>query len=147
MKSKVLIAALLCVFSCYAFSQTLQPADPVDKDYYLLKSKKQRKVATIMGVSGGALMTAGLIIGIIEVADWSMDLADGDGKDGKFSNGAVLFVTGGVILLGSIPFAIAAHRNKKRYMRFSLQQQRMPRFLQTTALWKLTPAFTVRIGL
>ena len=136
-----------CVFSGYGFSQALQPAHPVDKDYYLLESKKQRKVATIMGISGGALMTAGLIIAIIEAVDWGMELADGDGKDGKFSYGAVVFVTGGVILLGSIPFTIAARKNKTRYMRLSLQQQRTPQFQQTTELWKLTPALTVRIGL
>jgi hypothetical protein len=146
MKSKILIAALLCAFSCYVFSQTLQPADPVDKDYYLLKSKKQRKTATIMGISGGVLMTAGLIVGIVDATDATLDAVD-DGEGSKFSGGAVLFVAGGIVLLGSIPFSIAAHNNKRRYMRFSLQPQRIPGFLQTTELWKFTPGLTVRIGL
>ncbi len=136
MKARFLIVALLCIFSCFSFGQTLQPAQPVSKEYYLMKSKKQTRAAAYMALGGCVLITTGLIATLIKISD-----------DGTFLVGGLLILTGGGVILSSIPLTIASRKNKKRYMNFSFKQLTMPQGVPITFIGRYSPSLSFKIPL
>lgn len=75
-----------------------------DANLIFLKARKQKTAAWILLGAGAGLGTTGLIIGS---SSTSFD-------DNKLSTGAFLIITGGIAMVGSIPFFISSGSNKRR---------------------------------
>ena len=104
---------LLIVFG--AFAQTTISDTTIHvltKEDYLRKSKNQKTAAGVMLIGGTVTMTVGVGIAL---GGGGLDCAFGtpDCKKNQTLAG-ILFYSGSVAILGSIPLFIAAGKNKKR---------------------------------
>lgn len=111
MKKAIIFAAMLLVVSAASFSQQTNPSEPLNRNDYLKKSKKQKTAAWILAGSGMGLVVAAIVTtSVNDVANAIV------GDDSGLNTGTTLFVIGGISALGSIPFFIASAKNKKRGM-------------------------------
>jgi len=121
----LLCFTLLLVLNASAFSQQQNPAQtPISKDY-LKKSKSQRKAGWILLAGGAVLIATAAIIprGDLEydgitVGSYSSDKYQNDGIKSGF------LIAGGITALGSIPFFIVSHKNRKRAASVSLKVEK-----------------------
>lgn len=105
---KIIIPFLLLTLSVAAFSQQTKSSQLLSGEDYLRKSKKQKTAAWVL-LGGGALMTTG---GYTFMA---YEALQGDGfGDTKFNVARIMFYTGGIAMLASIPLFISAAENKGR---------------------------------
>ena len=106
----LLLASLFSIASATAFSQYADTAAAMLAKDYLRKSNKQKTAGWIL-LGGGAGLAG---IGIIVSATTALgDLIEGD--DGS-TGGPILMFTGLVSMVGSIPFFIAAGKNRRKAM-------------------------------
>ena len=75
-----------------------------DANLLFLKARKQKTAAWILLGAGAGLATTGFIIGS---SSTSFD-------DNKLTTGAFLIITGGIAMVGSVPFFISSGSNKRR---------------------------------
>jgi hypothetical protein len=125
--SCLLVILLSSLFSLSAKAQKmdsasiarLSPASQEQVNNYLAASTKAKTTAKIMCFGGGALMAAGLVMGVVAVRKDNQDLdqwnpydstnkAAGDNALGN--TGAALFWVGTASALASIPFFIKSHK-------------------------------------
>ncbi len=64
---KVVIVSMLLVFAAVSFAQDVAPKQT--REYYSVKSKKQKKAANIMLIGGAACVAIGILIPKGEVTD------------------------------------------------------------------------------
>ena len=138
MKTIVLSLAIL-FFAVKSFSQP--PANSIQsKDYYLQKSKKQKKVGLIVLYTGLGIAAAGGIVYIIHEQN----------KDGWLDidfTGAYIAAGGGGVALASIPFFISASKNKKKAASVTLNNALIPLLKQNGLVSKMQPTITLKIVL
>ncbi|WP_139068387.1 hypothetical protein [Flavobacterium glycines] len=113
---KMLLSLSMVFFILNSFGQT--PTTPLSKDYYLEKSKKQKKTAWIILGSGLGLAAIG---GLVQLSN-SNQTSYGSGFDFDFT-GAYIAVGGGVVSLASIPCFVNASKNKKLAVAISIDNQ------------------------
>lgn len=99
-----------CILICnIIFSQ------PKTKEYFLEKSKNQKKIAWILLATGTAAIVTGVLIEAPQ---------RGTGNSQSFTGG--LIEVGGIIsVLTSIPFFISSSKNKKRGATLTINNQRI----------------------
>ncbi len=87
----------------YTYAQQI-PADTTkNKEYYIQKAKSQKTTAWIL-LGGGLALTIG-----------GTFLAISDYEKSSYSDaGPIMFITGLACQLGSIPFFVIAHNNKRK---------------------------------
>ena len=131
---KIIFSLILLFFMVKSFSQT--PA--VSKDYYLQKSKSQKKVGWIL-LTGGTIMA---VVGAIGFDD-SWD-------SGSYTKTDILgFVMLGGILsdIASIPFFISSAKNKRRALSAAISNQKIFIPQQKGYALNTQTAFTLKLVL
>lgn len=135
---KIVFSLALLLFIGKSFSQTTSPA--ISKDFYLRKSKNQKKVATILLAGGAASILTGALISRGEPG-FVYDENDGI---------KMTFVGIGTLsMLASIPFYIASSKNKRRAnaATLSFNNQKVIFLQQNTFVLKMQPALTLKLRL
>ena len=130
---KLLISSIFLVLALQIFGQAIRPEVPLTRDYYLVKSKRQKTAAwTFVGI-GTAAIGGGLLIATAHRDDLGSEVA------GIYS-GALLMVGGMAAELISIPLFIGASKSKKHAtdVSTSIQLEELPPVIgfslgQTTA--------------
>lgn len=115
---KMLLSLSMVFFILNSFGQT--PTTPLSKDYYLEKSKKQKKTAWMILGSGLGLAAIG---GLVQLSN-SNQTSYGSGFDLDFT-GAYIAIGGGVVSLASIPCFVNASKNKKLAVAITINNQNM----------------------
>lgn len=108
------------------------------KEYYQLKSKKQKKIGWVL--LGGGVATC--FIGLTQ-------LNFAGSRDGHVNNtpGAILFFTGLAATITSIPVFKASKRNRRKAISFSFQNELTPQIKNSSMVYKTIPAVLVKINL
>ncbi len=130
------ITLLLVMHTC--FSQQTEPAPVLTKQDYLHKSRSQKTTALILLPAGAAMVVGGIAINL------------GDGLFSSTPNkGLWLSYLGGGVMLSSIPFFIAAGKNKKKAMNLSASISTLPVYTITKneVTTKPSPAVVIRLSL
>ena len=116
---------ILLVLNTRVFSQQQNPVQPPVSQDYLKKSKKQKKAGWILLAGGTVLIATAAIIprGDLEydgitIGPYSSDKYENDGIKNGF------LIAGGITALGSIPFFIVSHKNRKRAASVSLKMEK-----------------------
>ncbi len=151
MKKIVLFSSLL-LLSAATFSQQTTTTAPITKADYLKKSKNQKRTALLfLGTGGLCIMspfllpkgkkitydTGGSLWGVPIVSSYYKN----DGLKGT------LFLTGILASLSSIPIFLACHRNKKKSMRLSFENQTIPLLSNQNFVYKAVPSLSFKISL
>jgi hypothetical protein len=146
---QTLFVGLLLSFAITALCQpTNTPVSPVQTDY-LKKSKHQKTVAWILLGGGAVFATTGLAIGINSALNEFGTIITTGHEDKSFVAGEVLFYTGIVSMLGSIPLFIISSRNKRRANTSSafFKMEPIPVMQQTSFISRRYPAISLKISL
>lgn len=104
---------MLLAFAPNLFAQQTDTEKMKMREDLLLKSKNQKTTGFLMLGLGAAAAVTGAIL-----FDQNFDVMS-DGGDGATNAGGVLFVAGGLSVLGSVPFFIASSNNKQKAMAIS----------------------------
>ncbi len=145
---KQLIIILLLTISAKAFCQTDTPVQPFTSTDYLQKSKKQNTAGWIFLGGGFAVATAGIVVGVTGTAEEIAGIFTGE-ESNTLETGAVLCYVGTAAMLGSIPFFIAASRNKKKSKEIALSLKLETRSMvyKSSIIQSGYPAITVKFRL
>jgi len=117
------------------------------REYYLLKSKKQKSAGFAFVVIGGAVAGIGLIVAASESAsfydDWWNRIEE---PDYTLSN--IITCVGLTSIAASLPFFIASSNNKARALKASasLKLEKFEMITVTTLRQKVYPALSVRVN-
>ena len=104
---------MLLGFAPMLFAQQTNTEKMKMRDDLLIKSKNQKTTGFLMLGLGAAAAVTGAIM-----FDQNFDIMS-DGNDGAANAGGVLFIAGGLSVLGSIPLFIASSNNKQKAMAIS----------------------------
>lgn len=138
MKQTIIFLTLL-LFAIESFGQA-KTSQTFSKDFYLQKSKTQKKTAWILlGTGLGIAAVGGIVQLIAEDArngGWGFDFT-----------GTYIAIGGGVVALSSIPFFITSSSNKKKAASVAIGNRNI--LLPRTNGYSLTaqPTITLNIGL
>lgn len=133
---KIFLLLTISLFTLSLFSQTINPT--LTKDYYLQKSRKQNKTASIL-LAGGTLMA---VLGALSF-NTSYDSGSHSSTD---TSGFILL--GGVLAdLISIPFFISSAKNARMAASISFEPQKLVFSKRNIFIEKPQLSFTLRIGL
>jgi len=117
--------AILLMLNADVFSQQQNPVQPPVSQDYLKKSKKQKKAGWIL-LGGGVVLIA--TAAIIPRGDLEYDgITVGPYSSDKYQNDGIksgFLIAGGITALGSIPFFIVSHKNRKRAASVSLKMEK-----------------------
>ncbi|HUS01191.1 MAG TPA: hypothetical protein VMY77_05665 [Chitinophagaceae bacterium] len=114
-----------------------------DADFLLQKSKNKKKVAWIMAGGGSTLLLAGIIIPRGEVIRdniwWPEYKNDGIKQS--------LALTGILSMLGSIPFFISSHHNKKKATSLTFKNEPVQQINNKSIAYRNIPSLTLQFKL
>lgn len=99
---KIILSTMLLGLSITSFCQQTHPSTSLTQEEYLNKSKKQKKVASVLLIGGTALIGSALLIAAIT------------NKESDFYIVGMFFGIGAVSTIVSIPFYIASGSNKRK---------------------------------
>ena len=136
---KITLFVMLLTLSVTLFSQQIIPSPALPKQDYLKKSNTSKFIAwTLLG--GGAA-----VLGIIGLSNLELDF----GSVQKRSSPFVPIVIGAALMTGSIPFFIAASKNKRKaraaFAYFKMEHA--PQLQQSSLIYKTVPSLTLKISL
>jgi hypothetical protein len=148
---KIIFCIMLFAFATASFAQQSTSKQAFIQADYLMKSKKQKKVAWILLGGGAGLIVTGFVIPQGEPTGYQIDPISGGFYEGHKNDGikGAFGVAGSVSMLGSIPFFIASGKNKKKARAASvfINMERAP-VLQAAVISNLSfPVLGVRISL
>ena len=141
---KISISVLLLIIATAGFSQQKKSSLGLTKDDYLQKSNNKKKVAWIMLGGGATLVLAGIIIPrgeIVHESFWWGPEYKNDGIKGS------LAFTGTLSMLGSIPFFISSHHNKKKAASLSFKNEMVPGIYKSGLVYSMVPSLALRFKL
>jgi hypothetical protein len=146
---KIIILTLLLAFGTTSFCQQTVQKHSLTKTDYLLKSKKQKKIAWIFLGGGvavaavGAIIPKGELTGEISYPCLCEDVHENDDIKAGF------ILAGAVSALGSIPFFIASGKNKRRAMQASvfIHIEKVPVLQSAGISSRSFPALGMKIGI
>jgi hypothetical protein len=133
----ILLTALL-FFCPQVFSQETSPAQSLTKQDYLKKSKNQKTIAWV-------LLGGGVLAGGIGVAAGARSVCVGCPEKPKDQSGWV--ITGGALMVSSIPFFIASSKNKKKAAAISFKIEKAPALQQQGFVYHSFAALSFRIAI
>lgn len=123
MKKQFILLSFLFGLAIQSFGQ----ASNQDFEQDLLdKSQRQKKTGVILLGAGGASLVQGgvLILNGSEEAVNCLGSLNCTGSEGEeWAAGTVLFIAGGLAMLGSVPFFISAGNNKQGAAKLSLDSK------------------------
>lgn len=117
------------IMSVPLFSQQTNPSPALTKQDYLQKSKGQKAAAWICFGSGAALFA------IAAPGNVSFNILP------------ALVISGGGLVIGSIPLFIASGKNKRKSMKISFKIQKSAQLQQTSLTYQNIPSVSFKIGL
>ena len=123
---------MFVLMSFKTFSQQTEPPPQISKQGLLEKSKKQKTTAWILLAGGAGLELIGAL--------WASSNFESSGPD-------VLFVTGALSMLGSIPLFIASSKNKKKAMGLSFKNERLPQLITNSHNNHSLPSLILKVSL
>ena len=148
---KIIICSVLIAFSTAIFCQQNVSKPNLVQSDYLLKSKKQKKTAMIFLGGGAALIITSLVIPQGEPTGFQFDPISGGIYEGHKNDGirGAFILTGGLSMLGSIPFFIASGKNKRKALRASvfIDTEKRPVLQGVTISNQSFPVIALRINL
>jgi len=137
---KMILSLSMVFFILNSFGQT--PTTSLSKEYYLEKSKSQKKTAwRILGAGLGIAAIGGLV----QLSN-SNQTSYGSGFDFDFT-GAYIAIGGGVVSLASIPCFVNASKNKKLAVAVVFENQNILLPQDNNFVIKKQPSLCLRIGL
>ena len=115
----------------------------VDADLLLQKSKNKKKVAWIMAGGGATFILAGSIIPRGEIKRYNVIFPEykNDGIKASF------LLTGALSMLGSIPFFISSHHNKKKAASLSFRNERVQQINKSSLAYGTIPGVSLKFKL
>jgi hypothetical protein len=144
---KTIICAMLLIIATATFSQQTKSSPTLTKQDYLQKSKNRKKVARIMLGGGATLILTGIIIPKGEVINGGIGVPQyqteykNDGIKGAF------YLCGTLSMLGSIPFFISSHHNKKMAAALSFKNEIVPQIQKNSFVYTPVPSLILKISL
>jgi hypothetical protein len=144
---KTIVFAVLLIVAFNSFSQQTQVTQPISRDEYMKKSKKQKTAGWVLLAGGTAIWITGLIILENTIV---YDLGGiFNGNNQSFNSGSVVFASGLIIAAGSIPFFIISAHNKHKAMRATafLRIENVPVIQHASFISHSYPAVSVKINL
>jgi hypothetical protein len=141
---KVVVVSMLLVFAAVSVAQEV--ALKQTKEYYAVKSKKQKKTAKILLIGGAACVAIGFLIQKGEVTNPGFIFTTEYKNDGIKQ----AFVEGGILsMLGSIPFYLLSSKNKRKAnaATVSINNQQVLFPQQNVFGFKTQPAVTFKLHL
>ena len=144
MKKSFLLTAFLLMMLAVAAQQIPEDSSThkLTREEYLKKSKGQKTGAIVLLAGGGTLALIGAVVSVDQGVDYVFDPQDSQGDVG-----AVLFVVGGVAMLGSIPLFIASRKNKEKAMQVSVKNELALQLQKGTMFRKSIPSLNFKIRL
>lgn len=141
---KVVIVSMLLLFASVSFAQEITPTQT--REYYSVKSNKQKKVANILLIGGAACIAVGILIPKGEVTDPGFIFTTkhkNDGIRGTFAGVGILS------MLGSIPFYLISSKNKRKAnaATLSLNNEKILFPQQNVFVFKTQPAVSIKLKL
>ncbi len=112
---KIMILLLILTISLKGFTQQTSSVPTATKEYFLKKSSRQKTTGFILLGGGVAVATTGMILGLSSVDEAIVGAFNNETND-TFTAGSVLLVIGAASMLSSVPFFIAAGKNKRNAM-------------------------------
>ena len=127
-KLLLLIVVLFCSFVVKAQDQQIDSSKDYTKQDYLQLSKKQKRTANALLLTGlGVGLTGGLIYTAASLRDLGCLFQNCGANPSSYTLGNVLMIGGSVLSLTSIPVYIKAGNNKKKFLSLSAGTQLLPR--------------------
>lgn len=145
---KIIIYALIMVMPAITFSQQTINKAPVLKTDYLQKSKNQKTAAWVLLGGGTVLISIGSVVISNEIVNNIGGIFDPTIETNS-NTGSILFIAGGVSMLGSIPLFISSAKNKRKSIAASagIKMEKLPVIRQTSFVQNSYPAVSLKIGL
>jgi hypothetical protein len=140
---KIIISVLMLIIAIATFSQQTKSSMTLTKQDYLQKSNNKKKVGWIMFGGGTTLLLTGIIISrgeIIHESFWGPDYKN-DGIKGTF------YFCGTLSMLGSIPFFISSHHNKKKAASLSFKNEMVPGIYKSSLVYNSVPSLALKFKL
>ena len=103
---------MILIVSAHSFGQEVIPSQPVTKEDFLQKVKKQKTAGWVLLGGGFTMTVASLLAGAIHVENDPGSIVN----DKAFGAETVLFGVGLVSMAASIPFFVSASKNKRKAM-------------------------------
>lgn len=147
--NKLLFTITLSLLLTICKAQTNERGPVLKADDYLKKAKGQNTAGWVLAGTGIALVTAGASIGFSEAMISLGNIFSFEEPEPSSNTGEVLFYSGLVLAAGSIPFFIAAGKNKKEARRFSasLKIEDRWQWQQQGKIKQFYPALSLRVPL
>ena len=134
---KILAFTLILTLSATTFCQQVNPLPGLNKQDLLKKSKNQKTAAWIL-LGGGFFSTA---LGSVK-----FNFAGSDSEVDN-STSAIFLITGLAAIATSIPFFIAANKNKKKAMNLSFKNEKVTHLSKQAFVYKTIPSLALKINL
>jgi len=149
---------IICLVSLWTTSQTnAQMRDTtlnmnthkIDANSFLQKSKNKQKVAWIMAGGGATLLLTGIIIPRREIIYNDIIFGQPVSFTGYKNDGikALFALTGTLSILGSIPFFISSHHNKKKSASLSFKNEPVQQINKSSMVYRNIPSLGIKINL
>ena len=115
----------------------------IDANALLQKSKNKKKVAWTMAGGGATFILAGSIIPRGEIKRYNVIFPEykNDGIKASF------LLTGALSMLGSIPFFISSHHNKKKAASLSFRNERVQQINKSSLAYGTIPGISLKFKL
>ena len=139
---KIILGIILLMLATSDFGHQTISSPVLTKQDYLEKSKKQKTTAKILFGVGGAMMVAGILV----ITDDITDIFNpGDTKNSSLAE--VLGYTSSAIAVASIPFLVAAGRNKRKAMSLSFKNEPSLQLQKSSFVYRAIPFLTLKFQL
>ncbi len=149
MKLKILTCCFL-VSVLIANAQQINPDSTklFAKNSYLELSKKQKKSAHALVITGLSVATVGLLIHVsASLKDLSCLFEDCGASKSAYTTGTVFLTVGGVLVLTSVPLYINSAKNKKKALALSVSNQVIQQMQKNSISRVSVPSISVTIDL
>jgi hypothetical protein len=145
---KITISVLMLIIAIATFSQQTKSSLGLTKEDYLQKSNNKKKVAWIMLGGGATLVLTGIIIPKGELTNDGCLFCPEYKKEYKNDGikGSLAF-TGTLSMLGSIPFFISSHHNKKKAASLSFKNEMVPGIYKSSLVYNSIPSLDLKFKL
>ena len=145
MKKVITLSLSLCIIISASKAQvdTALINHKADPNMLLQKSKNKKKVAWIMAGGGATFILAGSIIPRGEIKRYNVIFPEykNDGIKASF------LLTGALSMLGSIPFFISSHHNKKKAASLSFRNERVQQINKSSLAYGTIPGVSLKFKL
>ena len=130
---KIIVFGMLLMLTVNTFSQQTVPAPTLTSADYQSKSKHQKKIGMTLLLGGaGCALVGSVLVAIITRS---------------IEAGAIIMAAGLISIPASIPFFIAASRNKKKGMSLSFKNETVPQIQNGSFTTRYAPSLTLKISL